>query len=126
MVLRLGKSAAEKSDRRDICNKYRTIEEITCICHRFVKLEEHVFTDKESEASLLFRQSIKLVNDVGAMVKSSNKNSQELTLVQEADPERGNRRIVQGPPKESPLDTMSGNRFLSGSLEGKTKVAPAQ
>ena len=28
-------------------------------------------------------------------MKSSNKNSQELTLVQEADPERRNRRIVQ-------------------------------
>lgn len=40
---------------------------------------------------------IKLPNDVDAMVKSSNKNTQELTTnVQEADPDRVNRRELHG------------------------------
>ena len=39
---------------------------------------------------------IKLPNDVDDMVKSSNKNTQELTNVQEADPDRVNRRELHG------------------------------
>lgn len=111
-----GISTEEKDERREICRTYSTFEEVTCICHRLVKLEEHVFNDKESEASILFKHSFKLINDVGAMVKASNKNTQELRDVQLTDPDRKNRRILR-------VQTAPSHRWCYVANEVKTNCA---
>jgi hypothetical protein len=42
-----GISAAERAERVAIGERFVTVEEATCKCHRLVKMEEHVFTDVE-------------------------------------------------------------------------------
>lgn len=111
-----GINAEERMDRMRICREYSTFEEVTCICHRLVKLEEHVFNDKDNDASYLFKQAFKLINDVGGMVKASNKNTQELRNVQLADPERNNRRILR-------VRTAPDHRWCYVAMEVKTNCA---
>jgi hypothetical protein len=47
-----GINAGERQRRRAVIEQLKKVEESTCICHRLVKMEEHVMTYPDSEPAL--------------------------------------------------------------------------
>ena len=77
--------ATEKTERRVVCEKYKTIEERRCICHRVVKILEHCYNDSGNDASEFFKEMIDSIYIFFDLIKSSQKNEQELRRMQEVD-----------------------------------------
>jgi hypothetical protein len=93
----LGLSREDRTERRRVCKEFELNEEFICICHRLVKMEEHVLFDDKSDASNLFLSDVEAVFAVGSVIRVSGKNRQELARVQSIDPVRAEKkmRIVQ-------------------------------
>jgi hypothetical protein len=79
-----GISAAEKAERRMVCDTYSTVEEGKCICHRTVNILAHVFGDSD-EAGMLFSTRIKKIYTFFDLISGSQKNEQELNDLQKND-----------------------------------------
>ena len=78
----------ERRARQAVCDKYYTIEEMRCLCHRLIKMLEHCLNDKGNPASDLFE---KIFDDMYAffgLISCSQKNIQEIKRIQEIDPLR--------------------------------------
>jgi hypothetical protein len=89
-----GLTSNERALRREVQDRFKHVEEATCICHRLAKMEEHVIYDDNSATSVSFLEHIQSVYEVADKVKTSANNRQELERVQKGDENRIG-RVVQ-------------------------------
>jgi hAT family C-terminal dimerisation region len=76
-------SRAEREERLLICEKYKLIEEATCIEHRFDTALERVFNDDTNQASNQYRYLLNALYEASDFLTSSQPNEQELRRAQE-------------------------------------------
>ena len=89
-----GISAEERRERRDVSQKYRTIEETKCFCHRNVNILVHIYTDADNEVSAGYKRRIEAIYYFFNLISSSQKNEQVLIELQEADVNRIGRVLL--------------------------------